>query len=345
MLLHTARQFGDELEFLASSLNYAVSLEDLMVLSEINADILNDIEITQAFFMKEPLEIKRVHDEERKPDLTEAPWLSFKDCTWKKLYDINWMISEFGDVYDIENECFKQTAFIDGDMRVIVNEGDPTSAKRVAPLVTRAFGITSGDRNGNYVIEHIDGDRRNLSCTNLRWIPTPKDKPTDMQYLVEDICRRLVDCNGNTDEVLKMYENSRPVVTKNMIHEIRNKTKHSVVSDKFFVYQNGSFFPREHMKKTENVGLKIGDYFLVTGDIKMSLDLIKDKVKRGMQLMKDENEILIKDYQRSHKKCYAEDIREYLIDKFEVELPLDYINDIMNDDSSTIAQAMKGEEV
>lgn len=340
MLLSTARQFGDELEFLASSLNYAVSLEDLMVLSEINTDILVDIETIQSFFVREPLEIKVVEAPE--VNLDETPWLAFRDCTWRKIFDIGWMISEYGDVYDIEKKCIKRQAFIDGDMRVIMNEGDLTSAKRVAPLVTRAFGITSGDRSGNYIIEHIDGDRRNLSCTNLRWIPCPKDRPTDMQYLVEDICRRLVEFNGNTEEVLKMYENSRPVVTRNMIQEIRNKTKHSAISDKFFVYQNGSFFPREHMKKVENVGLKIGEYFLVTGDLNMSLKLIKDKVNNGMQLMKDENEILIKDYQRTHKKCFVEDVREYLVDSFGVKLPLDYIQEIMNDDESTIAQSMKG---
>lgn len=339
MLLHTARQFGDELEFLASSLNYAVSLEDLMVLSEINSDILVDIETVQSFFMQKPLEIKEIEE----IDLEENPWLKYKDCTWKKLFDTEWMVSEFGDVWDIAGKCIKPQYFIDGDMRILTGN-DFTSAKRTAPMVTKAFGVTSGDRAGNYIIEFIDGDRRNMSVSNLRWIKTPKDRPTDMQYIVEDICRRLVDFNGSTDEVLKMYENSRPTVTKAMIKEIRNKQKHSLISDKFFMFQNGSFFPREHVKdKKNNGGLKIGDYYITSNDIAMSIQLIKNKINSGSNTLTDEDTILIKDYQYKHKKATAAEVMNYLNDEFNLTLPKDYIQDILNDDDSTIARAMKGE--
>lgn len=340
MLLHTARQFSDELEFLASSLNYAVSLEDLMVLSEINSDILVDIETVQSFFMQEPLEIKAP---EVVVDLEENPWLKYKDCTWRKLFDSEWMVSEYGDVWDIEGGCLKPQYFIDGDMRVLTGD-NISSAKRTAPMITKAFGITSGDRSGNYIIEFIDGDRRNLSITNLRWIKTPNEKPTDMQYIIEDICRRLVDFNGSTDEVLKMYENSRPAVTRTMIQEIRNKKKHSLISDKFFMYQNGSFFPREHMKgKKNDGGFKIGDYYITTGDIVMSIQLIKNKINSGDNTLTDEDTILIKDYQSRHKKASAVEVKNYLNDEFNLTLPKDYIQEILNDDDSTIARAMKGE--
>ena len=202
MLLKHARQFSDELETLASSLNYSISLEDLMILGEINSDILYDIEVVQGFFAtnsEDKLEIK-VHDEDE-PDLDAEPWLAIRDCSWKTYFDQNWMVSEYGDIYDIDAKQLKEQYFRDGDMRVLETDDDLLSAKRVAPIVTKCFGIKSDDRNARYIVEFIDGDRRNMAITNLRWIPEPSSRPTDMEYMIDDICRRLTDFNGNIDEL------------------------------------------------------------------------------------------------------------------------------------------------
>ena len=345
MLLRHAKQFSDELETLASSLDYSISLEDLMILGEINSDILYDIEVVQEFFAtnsEDKLEIK-VHDED-KPDLDAEPWLAIRDCSWKIYFDQNWMVSEYGDIYDIDAKQLKEQYFRDGDMRVLETDDDLLSAKRVAPIVTKCFGIKSDDRNARYIVEFIDGDRRNMAITNLRWIPEPSSRPTDMEYLIDDICRRLTDFNGNIDEVLKMYKCSSPAVSKSLIQDIRCKKAHSSISDKYFTFHNGVFFTRPHVKK-DATAFSISEFYVRTGDLKQTKDLLQSNINHGVTLQDEDVAILVNDYiLNQNKKCKdAQKVVKYLKDNYNLTYPLDYINDIMNDTNSTIAKVMRGE--
>lgn len=345
MLLRQAKQFSDELETLASSLNYEISLEDLMVLSEINSGILFDIEVVQEFFAtnsETKLEIA-VHEEEP-VDFEANPWLAIRDCNWKTYFDKNWMVSEYGDIYDIDKHELKALYFIDGDMRVLENEEDIFSAKRAAPIVTKCFGIKSGDRDGRYIVEFIDGDRRNLSITNLRWIPEPSSRPTDMEYIIDDICRRLVDFNGDVTKTLEMYKNSSPVVSKTMIQDIKQKKTSQNISDRYFTFLNGSFFARPHVKK-DPTKFSISEFFVQTGDLKLTKDMIQSNINNDVVLQDEEVAILVYDYILNiNKKCKDPvKVQKHLQEQYGLTYPLDYINEIMLDDKATIAKVMRGE--
>ncbi len=347
MLLRTACEFSDELESIASSLNRNVSLEELTLLCEINPDIAEDIDVVQEFFARNLGEKLEISVPKTETDIEEYPWLRFNpNCVWKRYFDQNWMVSEKGDVYDIETDTLKKRYFIDGEIRIFEVDGVATTAKRLAPIVAKCFGITSGNRNSRYIIEFIDGDRRNVSVTNIRWIPEPKDRPTDMQNIVDDICQRLVQFNGDVDKCLEMYEGSRPTITKSFIHDIRCKKQYATASDAYFTFQNGSFFVRPHVKRlteTDEGALDIGGLYLKTTSLELVIPLIVDKIKNDKNLTADEITILVHEYLLKNKKASAKDVIKYLKSEYNIEYPLDYISTIIASDS-IIVKTMKGEE-
>lgn len=265
------------------------------------------------------------------------------DADWKKVVSLNVMASSSGLIYDLNTDQLLPQYFIDGDMRVVLGDDITRDARRTAPIICRAFGIYSGHREKQMIIDFRNGDRRDLRVQNLLWIEEPDNRPSSFEYLTEDICRRVIEFNGDIDKVLSMYENSRPIVTKFLLEDIINKRAHTDISDKFFMLSSsGEILPRTHVGSDDSPnGLDVSQFILMSGDKKLSEKLLNDKIKDGMTLSILEKTVCvfmaldsmgpkIKDI-----KAIANTVKK----KFSgLELPFEFIRTIMDDYTSELAR-------
>lgn len=340
-LVDVAEQFSNAVQ------TSQVSLNDLLILGEINTSILEDVEFLQGYFAylygeEDAITNEPIVAEEVTAD--DNPWLSVNpNVDWRLVYDLNYMVSENGDIWDVDNNCLIDQYFINGDMRIFV-EGDlPNMTKRVSAIVCRAFGIKSSKFNLGFkdssqiVIDFIDGDRRNCRYTNLRWIEKSRVMKTWQVMTTEDICRRLVDFNGDVDKVLTMYDKTTPIVTKDIIQNIKTKKTDREISDLFFVYQNGSFFPRAHVEKIGNDSFDVAGFFVSTGDKDTTLKLLKDKIKDDKKVTPDEITIMVKSLMGNYKKPDSQVISDEIASVFGISIPFDIVQESMNDTTSVVA--------
>lgn len=265
------------------------------------------------------------------------------DADWKKVSSLNVMASSSGLIYDLYTDQLLPQYFIDGDMRVVLGDDITRDARRTAPIICRAFGIYSGHRDKQMVIDFRNGDRRDLRVQNLLWIEVPVDRPSVFEYLMEDICRRAIEFNGDIEKMLSMYENARPAVTKFMLDDIVSKRTHTDISDKFFMLSSsGEILPRTHIGSDDSPnGLDVSQFILMSGDKKLSEKLLNDKIKDGMALSILEKTVCvfmaldsmgpkIKDV-----KAIANTVKK----KFNgLELPFEFIRTIMDDYTSELAR-------
>lgn len=328
-----------------------VCLNDMLILGEINTSILEDIEYLQSYFAYLYGEDTIVVDEAVSTELTpdDNPWLRVNpDVDWRFVYDLNYMVSENGDIWDVEKNILVPQYYMNGDMRIFTENAEiPNMTKRVSAIVCKAFGIKSSKFNLGYrdstqiVIDFIDGDRRNCRYTNLRWIEKPKNGPTFYQMTVDDICRRLLDFHGDVDKTLEMYEKTTPEVTKELIQDIKTKKIDRDISDKYFVYQNKGFFPRSHTAKIGNDSFDVAGFFVTTGDKDMTLNLLKDKIKNDQKITPDEITIMVKSLMSRYKKPDSQVISDDIMNEFGISIPFDVVQESMNDTTSVVATSWR----
>lgn len=268
------------------------------------------------------------------------PWLEIDpNAEWRRLYSTDLMVSDKGTFYDIKKNTLIKPMFIDGELRVVVDDTDQ-GIKRAAVLVTRAFGLHSIDRNGEYIIGFKDGDRRNLSINNLQWVQEPVRNET--LCLVEDICRRIVEFNGDVNKVLGEYEGSKPKVTEKFVKAVINKEIHANISNGFFVMMDGKIYPREKQRDEQNSsGMDTAGFLVMSGDKKMTKSLLKDKIDRGHDLSLTEKTVIVFMAIESiggKKVPDVTTIARAVSNEFKIDIPFDFIESIRNDYSSEIAK-------
>lgn len=269
-------------------------------------------------------------------------WIKFKpNVIWKldegqmsKRFKEGLMVSSEGDIWDLKNDCLLQPKFLDCEVKVLVKKDcfDPPELEdnwmRVAPIVCRAFGINSNTKatpSARVVIDYISGDRRDLRPTNLKWIKL-SSTPNKSKILCEDICRRLIDTDGDVDKALKFY--CEKTITKEYISNIRNKMVEIAMSDRFFTIEKGVFTPT---KKYAKKNLK-NTSFSITREPD---DILASSIRKGTLTIGEKNFLIIKTIdelqaESRKKKLTAEDIVDTIRDKWKVSLPTDMANTILS---------------
>lgn len=324
------------------------TVDDLMVLSEINGNISDNINFVRRWLNNDITfgDITTMPTEE-----TTEPWLAIApDAEWRRIFDMNLMVSNYGNIWDMSTRQELKKYFIDGDLRVILGHDSSRDSRRAAPIITKAFQIRSPDRGAEYIIGFKDSDRRNLRTDNLYW-KKPSTDVTDIsrQYLIEDICRRIIEHDGDIDAIFERYVGSRPSVSKAAIQQIMEKKLYTEVSDLFFVYDNGNIYPRTDAMATDtsaNKSVDIAGFFMMSNDRKVSGDLLRDKIKRNESLSIDEKVIIVfmaMDIIGISKANDVKKIANVIKNTFGCDLGYDFINQVRNDYTSEISIMFRGE--
>lgn len=210
----------------------------------------------------------------------------------RQLSYLNVYVDNRGRVFNSNTDEEYEPFFYKGDMRVRIN-GD---LKRVIDLVAVGFNIYSPEKD-QYMKTFKNGDRRDLRPENITFVAKIKeDENIDKIRLVEDICRRIVQYNGNIDTVLTQYVNSYPKVSRGYIETILNKEVFADISDIFFQKIGDEIVavdPSEINEETNGTtGFDVYGYLVATKDTKMTKTLLLDKIKSGNQLSEQEKIIL-----------------------------------------------------
>lgn len=336
-----------------------VSVDDLMVLSEINYNISENLDFVRRWLNNDVTFDDYVAsvggtDETMttKPKASsEAPWLSISaDAEWRPVFDMNLMVSSYGHIWDIYANKELEKLFIDGDLRVILGKNISRDSRRAAPIITRAFQIRSPDRTADFIIGFRDGDRRNLRIDNLFWKKPEADYIETRVYLIEDICRRIIEHDGDVDAIFERYHDSRPSVSRSSIQQIIEKKIYTDISDMFFAYDNGKVYPRTDSLATDinakQDGLDISGFFLMSNDKKVTGDLLRDKIKRGDTLTINEKVIIVfmaMDVIGVSKANDVKKISNVIKNTFGCDIGFDFIDQVRNDYTSEISSMFRGE--
>lgn len=267
-------------------------------------------------------------------------WLKYKRCTWKrdmgqttKRFRVGVMISEFGDVWDMLNNKLLEPHFTtdsDCEMKVMIGKEcfvdtfDQDQDIRIAPMVCRCWGINSNTREkigaARYVIDYIDGDRRNLRPENLKWVRKSRYTKERSRMVAEDICRRLVDNKGDVDKTFAMY-NDRGI-TKPYVDNIRNKLIEVKLSNEFFTLdENKNLIP---VIKEDNSKKIIMPYELTHEPD----DILEANIRKGTLTLGEKNLILVKalDILREespHREITAEEVVDLVRDMYKIPISTD----------------------
>ena len=338
-----------------------VDIEDIKILNEIDKSVSVDLDSLQAMMTNDALasfvSSPEVNESASMTTVTTEsptivgevaePWLSYvPDAEWVEIRNQpNIVVSDKGHVWDKSINGLRELYFIDGDMRYLEDENDVKTAKRVAPLICKAFGIRTIQSDNKIVLEYKDGDRRNLSPNNMRWVEEV-ERVNPVKTLVEDICQRLVEHNGNIDEVMPLYKNARPMTNRFDVEAILKKRSHRDVSDKYFTYNNGTgeFKVRNHIREYQEAGEPgfdiIGSYLELNLNLDMCLKLLKDKVIKNQKITDQEWAFAVKAYRKKDKSMRAPEIAGAIKADFDKDLPLDLISAAIADKTSAVAVKM-----
>lgn len=321
---------------------HAVTIEELETLGEIAPSVSENIQFLRDWVNNNTISTMTTEELATTPTTESCaePWIDIDPgAEWRHLFNTDVMVSNTGKFFSITNRTVLKPAFIDGELRVVVDDTDQ-GTKRAAVLVTRAFGLHSMDRNnGDYIIAFKDGDRRNIALNNLHWVQEPPRNET--LCLIEDICRRIVEFNGDVDKVLGEYEGSRPKVTEGFVKAIINKEIHSNVSNAFFIMMGGKLYPRTNQSEEQNYGMDTAGFLVLSGDKKMTKSLIRDKIERGHDLSITEKTVIVFMAMESiggKKVPDVPTIARTIKNEFKIDMAFDFIEPIRNDYSSEIAK-------
>lgn len=331
---------------------YLDALNSMQILFNVvipTTETTTDVEIEE----NEPEE-----DEDEQSVLAEAvsktsPWLEYKpNIAWKldkgafnERFCSGYMISEEGDIFDLQTNEFITPFWYDGDMRIKVpadhfelKNVELFQTQRIAPMMCRAFGIKSSLKEP-MSFNFKDGDRRHVVPDNLEWVSRTNKRNT-REALVVDICQRLVEANGDVSKTILKYDQDR-AVSEEAITQIRNKLTDIEISDKYFyIDKKGEFHPGVYVTKTAEE-LDIEDYYNKTHDKVLTRQMIIDKISKKEKLTDWESiyivtekiaEIKSKNTGKKKKlKITAEDIVDELRDEFNVSFKTDLANQVLND--------------
>lgn len=337
------------------------TLSDIMILGEISPEIKNNMLLLQKWFNGEDIIPDTTVSDGDSTNMAVGPMMGelvsilepYRDIEpesdWRYVFDLDLYVSDKGTIYSMKKHAVLKTYFIDGDLRVFLSEDE--LSRRASAIVCKAFAIHSLNRNCNYIIHYNDGDRRNISPYNLSWVE--KDSSYNIKrFYIEDICRRIVEFNGDVDKILKQYEGSKPITTRRGVEMIISKELHPGLSDEFFYNIDGRIVPvdsnvtesskKESDKSTE--GFDVGGFFLETNDKKLTLELIRDKIKSGQVLNPVEEVIIIFSTMESIGGKRIPDVKKIantIKNQFNITIPFEIIDQVRNDFNSDIAKVFR----
>jgi hypothetical protein len=276
-------------------------------------------------------------------------WLDYKpDLEWRQdhgsfsnRFKKGLMVSEEGDVWDILHDKLLEKKFLDCEVKVVIGKDcyeHPEVADktiRVAPIVCRLWNINSNTKGttsaSRVVIDYIDGDRRNLKPSNLKWV-VQKAYPDRTKLLAEDVCRRLLDFNGDVEKTLEQYVGD-PSITSAYVSNIRFKLIQTSLSDKFFkVDKTGGFYPIDQSvsnkktktttqnKTSEKTEVKKADPEITV----VSDDILDDHIRAKKLSDGEKNFILLKvinTLKEEKGKITPEIVVDIVRDQYNVMLP------------------------
>lgn len=302
--------------------------------------VLDDVNTEEEELEDDDFEDETPIDDQRQlsPNVTltsSSPWLKVKsDVVWRhdpgtinQRFAEGFMISADGDVWDIMQGKIIEPYWKECDLRITIPRHEyelPIVDRevRVSTMVCRAFKVYSNTKNENrnMVIAFKDGNRRNLTYTNLEWVEFSQQM-SNQKLTVHDICQRLVEFNGEVEPTAEKCGMPANVVT-----DIRFKLTEINISDQYFTIDaNGDFIPGA---KTAEETVKI--------DIK---EIIESKLKIKTPLSMEEKIFLITDkfdeLQAENKskkkkgKITAEIVVDEIRDQYKVNIPTDLANKIM----------------
>lgn len=350
----------------------SISFSDILTFGEIAPEIRNNLLFIQKWFNGDIESLEMITPIHTTVESTPTPIIDVipdvlselepykaiePDSEWKFVFDLNVWVSDKGTIYSMDNHSVVKPCWIDGDLRVLLSNDE--LPRRAAPIVCKAFAIHSANRNGEFIIHFNDGDRRNLSPYNMTWVPKGSSNANIKRYYVEDICRRIVEFNGDVDKILAKYEGSKPVTTRRGIELIISKELHPGLSDNFFFNINGKIVPVDKPQveswndkcdaEADTASLKegfdVGGFFLASNDKKMSMELIKDKIKSGETLTSTEEVIVVfsmMEQMDSKKIPDTKKISNVIKNHLGITLPIEVIEQVRMDFTSEIAKVFRG---
>ena len=218
----------------------------------------------------------------------------------------------------------------DGDMRIKISADN---IKRCAALVCVAFGIKTYDRNSFFIIDYKDGDRRNLTPENLFWVK-PTSNKDDRLKLVEDICLRIIEFDGDIDLISEQYIDSVPKVSREYIESIMRKEAHKEISDLYFhIDDEGNIIPIS-IEYGNNCGVDCYGLLVNTKDVGLTCNMIVEKINHNQKISKQEKEIMILVSIPKHTPN-PDDLNDAIKSEFGIDIPKDEIAGIIKSKGST----------
>lgn len=343
----------EDFDAVLSVTEYKAEIEFLKPLFKVSSTIIDADEI-------ESDDDEDCSDEKESPpaDVKASPkaeikstkgWLDYKpNLEWRhdfgafsNKFKKGLMVSEEGDVWDILHDKLLVPKFLDCEIKVVIEKDCYENAEpndkviRVAPIVCRLWNInsnTKGTSNASrVVIDYIDGDRRNIRPSNLKWI-VQKSYPDRTKLLAEDVCRRLLDFDGDVEKTLEQYVGD-PSITSAYVSNIRFKLIQTAISDKFFkVDTSGKFYPIDSSvssKKTKTTPQAETQKTEVKKDIPeitvVPDDILEDHIRQKKLTTGEKNLLLLKAIntlkEEHEKKITAEKVVDEVRDKYNVYLP------------------------
>lgn len=323
------------IESFAARLTEQVKLEDIKTLAALDPTLEEAINKMMNWFDGKPMTI-------------EEPWVKFNpNAYWVFSEPENIMVSSMGDFYSLTTNKIIIPRFVGGDLRIDINE----STKRAAVIIAKNFRISSGNREGNMVIWFRDGDRRNLKVENITWKDSGSMKPlSTWDLLIEDICRRLIDCDGDINKTIEFYEGSDPVVKPSLIKSVLMKEKYSDISDRFFMMnEDNSFIPMDELMTVEgddtivvsgDIGFDVSGFLIQSKDKELAKSLLIDKIKKGVNVLtEDEKTMMVfSAIENCGIDASIEDIQLTIRSIYGVSMPFDVISAIRKNGSTDISE-------
>lgn len=215
-------------------------------------------------------------------------------------------VNNKGQVFDVVTDKEYTQVWRDGDMRIDIH-GD---IRRVVPIVASAFHV-SAPAPDSFIPSFKNGDRRDLRPENICWIRRELQRRDFKQLLHEDICRRIVDTNGDVDKIMEYYVDSKPAVSRELVESIINKEINVQTSDAFF-NNIGGRITRVTQSKTAT-GFDVYGCLIQFHDWNLCENILKDKV-RDETLSDQEETIMIisisPDIDKHPPEWYSEQVKE-----------------------------------
>ena len=223
-------------------------------------------------------------------------WLKHDmNAEWRRNEEFPFMLSDSGKFFNLMTNKIQLPFWNAGELFIDVQPPTNTvkTSKRCGIMLAAVFQIKRpyAGKTDNWVIDFKDGNRRNLSVSNLCYIQK-KDKPTDIVLLINDICQRLVDYKFDLKKTMKVYEDLKDTnVNQQFLNELINKKQRSDITNKYWKIVNGKPVVNTPKLPSGNF-LDIATTFERSRDITGCIPLFIQKIDGNYDLSLREKELL-----------------------------------------------------